>query len=86
MSRALQDIVLVDFTTEFWASLAAAMLADFGARVIRLENLPEAGENRGNRDGQHPPSDWDYRAELVQWRVGKRVDCRLPRPWRSSGI
>jgi formyl-CoA transferase len=66
MSRALQDIVLVDFTTESWASLAAAMLADFGARVIRLENLPEAGENGGNRDGQHPPSDWNYQAELVQ--------------------
>ncbi|UCE87420.1 MAG: CoA transferase [Deltaproteobacteria bacterium] len=66
MSRALEDVVLLDFTTEFWASLAAALLGDFGARVIRVENLPEARAPRARRDGQHPPSAWDYRAELVQ--------------------
>ncbi len=37
MSKALDGLVVLDTTTEFWASLAAAMLGDFGAGVIQVE-------------------------------------------------
>lgn len=37
MSRALQDVIVLDTATTFWASLGAALLADFGARVIKVE-------------------------------------------------
>lgn len=40
MSRALEDVVVLDLTKQFCASLAAAFLGDFGARVIRLDLLP----------------------------------------------
>ncbi|MBW2384253.1 MAG: CoA transferase [Deltaproteobacteria bacterium] len=65
MSRALQDIVVVDLTTEFWASLAASMLGDFGARVIRVEDL-SATPRDPDRDGHHPPeAAFDAEAELI---------------------
>jgi crotonobetainyl-CoA:carnitine CoA-transferase CaiB-like acyl-CoA transferase len=32
-------VVVLDTTTAFWASMGAALLADFGARVIRIEGL-----------------------------------------------
>jgi len=65
MIKALEGTVVLDFTTEFWAALAAAFLGDFGATVIRIENLPEARRRNPDRDGQHPPADWDYRSELI---------------------
>ncbi len=48
MSKALGGLVVLDTATEFWASLAAAMLGDFGASVIKVEPsdsraAPEAG-------------------------------------------
>jgi crotonobetainyl-CoA:carnitine CoA-transferase CaiB-like acyl-CoA transferase len=39
MSRALQDVVVLDMTSSFWASFGATLLADAGARVIRVEDL-----------------------------------------------
>ena len=42
MSKALEGIVVLDFTSEFFASLAGAMLGDFGATVIgRSGRLPD---------------------------------------------
>jgi len=64
MSRALQDVVVIDLTDELWASLAAAMLGDFGAHVIRVEDLSGAARNP-DRDGQHPPEAFDAEAELI---------------------
>lgn len=40
MSRPLDDVVVLDLTRLFCTSLSAAFLADFGARVVRLELLP----------------------------------------------
>ncbi len=64
MSGALDGIVVVDLTTEYWASLSAAMLADFGARVIRVEDRSVAPRNP-DRDGQHPPEAFDSEAQLI---------------------
>jgi len=64
MSKALDGVVVIDLTTEFFASLAAAQLGDFGASVIRVENkgVPKPDPNR---DGMHPEEDWDAHAELA---------------------
>jgi formyl-CoA transferase len=37
MSGALDDITVIDTTTAFWASIGVGLLADFGARTIKLE-------------------------------------------------
>jgi len=64
MSKALEDVSVLDLTTEFWSSIGTAMLADFGATVIKIESLAAAREERS--DGGNPPVAWDYRAELAQ--------------------
>jgi len=60
MSRALEDVVVLDLTSQFWSSLSPAVLGDFGAQVIRLELLPEAREVFAQADGT-----WDYEADLI---------------------
>jgi formyl-CoA transferase len=50
MSRALSDVVVLDATREFWASLGAAMLGDFGACVIRLDGTGRRREAAGSPD------------------------------------
>ncbi|HEM47469.1 MAG TPA: CoA transferase, partial [Alphaproteobacteria bacterium] len=51
MSSALEGVVVVDLTREPWAAMASALLGDFGARVVRVEDLgaprPDAGEGAG---------------------------------------
>ncbi|MEZ5171297.1 MAG: CoA transferase [Acidimicrobiia bacterium] len=64
MSSALGDVVVLDHTTEMWSSLAAALLGDFGARVIRIEDLSVPARDP-NRDGQHPREAFDAEAELI---------------------
>jgi crotonobetainyl-CoA:carnitine CoA-transferase CaiB-like acyl-CoA transferase len=66
MNKVLGEVVVLDLTTEFWGSLGVALLADFGAQVIRVENLPEARERRAAPDDEDiaGPS-WDYRFELA---------------------
>lgn len=65
MSAALGDLVVVDLTTEYWGSLGNALLADFGALVIRVEDLgrgravPQAPRDR------HADARFDYDADLV---------------------
>lgn len=56
MSRALDDVVVLDLTRQFCASLSAAFLADFGARVIRLDLPPQ----RAPTDGR-----WNHEADLI---------------------
>ena len=64
MSGALDGVVVVDLTTEFWASLAGALLADFGARVIRVEDRSQPARDP-DRDGLHPPEAFDSEAQLI---------------------
>lgn len=65
MSTALEDILVVDLTVEFWASLGAAMLADFGARVVRIDELPEPRRPLTQAAGRHPEASWDCLHELA---------------------
>jgi len=64
MSTALDDLVVIDLSTEFFAGVAAALLADFGARVIRVENTGVPAPIR-NRDGMRPDEKIDAHAELA---------------------
>jgi len=59
MSKALDDVVVLDLTTAFWSSIGTALLGDFGAQVIKIENLPAART-------PEPAAAWDYQAELAQ--------------------
>jgi len=42
VSGALDGTLVLDATASFWASLGTALLADFGAQVVRLEGLAGA--------------------------------------------
>ncbi len=64
MSTALDNIFVLDLTTEYWSSLGGALLADFGARVVRIENL--AAPQPSRPDGADGRPGWDHDAELVQ--------------------
>lgn len=64
MSMALDGVVVVDLTTEFFTGVASALLADFGAKVIRVENTGVPSPDP-NRDGMHPEESWDSISELA---------------------
>ena len=64
MSGALGGLVVLDLTREVWGGLSAALLGDFGARVIRVENL-NGPRPDWDRDGEHPPSGHQPLAKLV---------------------
>lgn len=63
MSKALEDVVVLDTCTEFWASLGAALLGDFGAQVIKVEGL--TGPRGSGLREQEPQAAWDYQFELA---------------------
>ncbi len=64
MSSALDDIVVLDLTRNFASSMSAAFLADFGARVIRLETLGEADAAPHTADSPQPGA-WNHEADLI---------------------
>jgi crotonobetainyl-CoA:carnitine CoA-transferase CaiB-like acyl-CoA transferase len=63
--RALGDIRVVELTTELWSAFGAALLGDFGADVIRVEDLSRPARDP-DRDGTRPPGGFDADSELVQ--------------------
>ncbi|MEX0799967.1 MAG: CoA transferase [Dehalococcoidia bacterium] len=66
MTEALDDLLVLDTTVEFWASLGVTLLADFGANVIKVEPLPDARQHRINgSDAADDDAGWDYRFELA---------------------
>jgi len=65
MGKALEDLVVLDLTGAFWSSVGAALLGDFGARVIRVETLPAASEGRTQAEAPEGPAGWDPQAELA---------------------
>jgi len=66
MGPALEDILVIDLTSEFYASLAGALLGDFGANVIRVEDASNLRPVDFDRDGMHPPERWNSLRELCQ--------------------
>ena len=65
MSKALEGIIVLDLTSEFFASLTGALLGDFGATVIRVEDLAEPRRVEHDRDGMHPAERWNSLDELA---------------------
>jgi crotonobetainyl-CoA:carnitine CoA-transferase CaiB-like acyl-CoA transferase len=63
MSKALEDVTVLDLTTQFWSSIGSALLADFGAQVIKIEDLSAPSDRQPDCD---PSAGWDYNAELAQ--------------------
>jgi crotonobetainyl-CoA:carnitine CoA-transferase CaiB-like acyl-CoA transferase len=47
--EALSDITVIDLTASFWASAGTALLADFGADVMQVEE-----EERGKKEEPLP--------------------------------
>lgn len=58
MASALGNIVVLDLTERFWGSTAVALLADFGADVVRLEQSGAVPAPSPGGDGK--PNDWNY--------------------------
>lgn len=56
MSRALEDIVVLDLSRQFCTALAGAFLGDFGARVARIDAVAESGAGDGR---------WNHAADLI---------------------
>ena len=59
MSKALDNVVVLDLTTAFWSSIGTAVLGDFGAQVVKIEDLSQPGAAESS-------AGWDYNAELAQ--------------------
>lgn len=66
MGPALEGTLVIDLTSEFYASLGGALLGDFGANVIRIEDTSNPRHVEFNRDGMHPAERWDSLRELCQ--------------------
>ncbi len=64
MNGALEGIRVVDLTVELWGSIGAALLGDFGAEVIRIDELGSSPAVGAEDDV--PPGTWNGRAELAQ--------------------
>ena len=62
MSTALDGITVIDLTTEFWGSLGAALLGDFGADVLRID--PHPSPHAADELPSTAPA-WNHRDELV---------------------
>jgi len=62
MTKSLDGLLVVDLTVEFWGSIAAALLGDFGANVVRIDAL---GAPAAEPDDEPAPA-WNARAELAQ--------------------
>lgn len=63
MGRALDDVIVLDLTKQFCSSLTGAFLADFGARVIRLDLLPKAADQMADEVADH--AQWNHEADLI---------------------
>jgi len=66
MSKVLVDVVVLDLTTAFWSGVGTALLGDFGARVVRVEEVPQPHGRGSCRSSKLEPASWDPEAELAQ--------------------
>lgn len=65
MNRALDDLVVLDLTSRFFGGLAAMFLADFGARVIRLDLRMQAAARPPTSTPGAIAATWNHEADLV---------------------
>ena len=66
MSKALEDIVVLDLTGAFWSGVGTALLGDFGARVIRVDEVQTSRGSGSKRGSSQGVASWDPEAELAQ--------------------
>lgn len=79
MSAALDDVVVLDLTDSYFAALSAAFLADFGAKVIRVESLPD-NEANDYPDDNADEGAWNYEADLIHRnKQSIALDCSTER-------
>lgn len=64
MNQSLGGIRVLDLTVEFWGGIGAALLGDFGAEVIRIDELSGSAAVAPENDG--PRGTWNGHAELAQ--------------------
>ena len=85
MSGALDDVLVLDVTETFWGSLAAALLGDFGASVIKLESTGPARRCARRRRRRSRAGTSDYFASIspietnAAWRSTRRARRALDR-------
>ena len=78
MSKALQNIRVIDFTQGMWGSLGSAFLGDFGAEVIKLETLEGDPYRKPELIESLPKADWNYHFEYCN-RNKKSIAVDLER-------
>jgi len=64
-NTALGDVLVLDLTETYWGGIAAAMLGDFGADVVKVEALDPASRRFPDVDEPHEPGSWNFRFDLA---------------------
>ena len=62
---ALGDVLVLDLSETFWGGIAAAMLGDFGADVVRIESVDPRQRRFPDVDETHTPGSWNFRFDLA---------------------
>jgi len=62
---ALGDVLAVDLTETFWGGIAAAMLGDFGADVVKIESVDPAHRGFPDVDDDQAAGSWNFRFDLA---------------------
>ncbi len=65
MNAALENVSVVDLTRRFWSSLAAALLGDFGASVVKVEGADDEAGCLLDESGGGEDAAWNYRYDLA---------------------
>jgi len=75
---ALGEVLAVDLTETFWGGIAAAMLGDFGADVVKVESVDPAHRQFPDVDDEHAAGSWNFRFDLAN-RNKRSVAVELER-------
>jgi crotonobetainyl-CoA:carnitine CoA-transferase CaiB-like acyl-CoA transferase len=62
---ALGDVIALDLTETFWGGVAAAILGDFGADVVKVESTDAKLRCFPDVDETHEPGSWNFRFDLA---------------------
>jgi crotonobetainyl-CoA:carnitine CoA-transferase CaiB-like acyl-CoA transferase len=64
-NAALGDVLVLDLTETFWGGIAAAMLGDFGADIVKIECLDPQKRRFPDVEERHEPGSWNFRFDLA---------------------